>query len=287
MALAGLGRTGTGVVALRYFADLSEVEMAESMGCPVGTVKLRAEPGPRPPAGLDLDGGPAVDPSTQGPSHADLEVGLRDLGTHLDVGSAAVVDVVVARLADKGRPTDRRLDPRRLLQLGAAILVVTLAGLAALPPTREAIADCLGVGGVASPRPTGLRRPDGPTTAVADPPADGRDDAAADLSFDVRRAGPGAGRARRGGRRPSGGHGPPGIRYRALRWSSWRRRRAAPALDKFVGGGTSVRPATVDGHEGFWLTASHTRSALSAPTAGSMRTPSAGPATCSSGRTPA
>jgi len=41
VALAALGDRDREVVALRYFADLSEAEMAESMGCPVGTVKSR------------------------------------------------------------------------------------------------------------------------------------------------------------------------------------------------------------------------------------------------------
>ena len=216
-----------------------------------------------------------MNPSTPGPSHADLEVGLRDLGTHLDVGSAALADVVVARLADGGRPTDRRPDPRRMLQLAAAILVVTLAGLAALPPTREAIADWLGVGAVR-------------ITRTDRPPPTGRPDRA-DLSFDARRpdqalAGPPLAVAVD----PRVATGLLEIRYRAFTLVQLASAPGEPpVLEKFVGGGTSVRPTTVTGTTGSGSAASHTRSVSSGPTASSMRTPSAGPATCSSGRTPA
>ena len=197
-----------------------------------------------------------MNPSTPGPSHADLEVGLRDLGAHLDVGSAALADVVVARLADGHRPTDWRLDPRRLRQLAAAILVVTLAALAALPPTREAIADWLGVGGVRitqtdQPPPTG--RPDRPPSPTLPPTA--LDDVAADLSFDVRRADPAlAGPPLAVAVDPRVATGVLEIRYRAFTLVQLASAPGEPpVLDKFVGGGTSVRPATVDGHDGFWL----------------------------------
>lgn len=40
-AVASLPDRDREVVALRYFAELSEVESAEALGCPVGTVKSR------------------------------------------------------------------------------------------------------------------------------------------------------------------------------------------------------------------------------------------------------
>ena len=291
VALAALGDRDREVVALRYFADLSEAEMAESMGCPVGTGEVAAEPGPRPPAGLDLDGGPAVNPSTPGPSHADLEVGLRDLGAHLDVGSAALADVVVARLADGDRPSDRRPDPRRLRQLAAAILVVTLAALAALSPTREAIADWLGVGGVRitqtdRPPPTG--RPARPPSPTLPPTA--LDDVAADLSFDVRRADPAlAGRPLAVAVDPRVATGVLEIRYRAFTLVQLASAPGEPPVLEEVRGRGHVGPPDHRGRARrvSGSAASHTRSVSSGPTAGSMRTPSAGPATCSSGRTPA
>ena len=198
-----------------------------------------------------------MNPSTPGPSNADIEVGLRDLGTHLEVGSAALVDAVLARLANGDRSTDRRFDPRRLRLLAAAILVVTLTGLAVVPPTRQALADWLGVGGVRiirtdQPPPTGPpdRRPPQstlPPTAV--------DDAAASLSFDVRRADPGrAGPPLAVAAEPRVATGLLEIRYRAFTLVQLASAPGEPpALDKFVDEGTSVRPVTVDGQDGFWI----------------------------------
>lgn len=41
-ALAGLPRRQRAVIVLRYFADLTEVQTAEALGCTVGTVKSQA-----------------------------------------------------------------------------------------------------------------------------------------------------------------------------------------------------------------------------------------------------
>ncbi len=60
-ALAGLSRRQRAVVVLRYFEDLSEAEIARTLGCSTGTVKsaasramakLRAHPGLRPEASV-------------------------------------------------------------------------------------------------------------------------------------------------------------------------------------------------------------------------------------------
>jgi RNA polymerase sigma-70 factor (ECF subfamily) len=40
-AVASLPDRDREIVALRYFAELSEAESAEALGCPVGTVKSR------------------------------------------------------------------------------------------------------------------------------------------------------------------------------------------------------------------------------------------------------
>ena len=46
-ALAGLPRQQRAVLVLRYFADLPEVEIAQALGCSVGSVKTHASRGAR------------------------------------------------------------------------------------------------------------------------------------------------------------------------------------------------------------------------------------------------
>ena len=52
-AVAALPDRHREVVALRFFAGLSESETAEVLSCPLGTVKSRLSRGARPPAGRD------------------------------------------------------------------------------------------------------------------------------------------------------------------------------------------------------------------------------------------
>jgi len=79
----------------------------------------------------------------------DLEAALVDLAEHLDhpAGEQLAMDVR-RRIAAPARTRERRGNRARVLLAVAAVLVLIAVAIVAIPPSREAMADWLGIGAV-------------------------------------------------------------------------------------------------------------------------------------------
>lgn len=97
----------------------------------------------------------------------DLEMRLGDLGRHLAVDDADVVDGVLARLDDEEASGVRQREVSTWLRAAAVVLVLAAAVALAVPDSRRAIADWFGLGGVRIEREPGL------TVPATAPPIDG------------------------------------------------------------------------------------------------------------------
>jgi hypothetical protein len=194
----------------------------------------------------------------------DLEHALTDLAEHLDhpAGDQLAADVR-RRLSTPTPIAERRRNRGRVLLVAAAVFVVIAPAVTAIPPTREAIADWLGIGGVEirrtnQPPPTNGSHPvpgQPGAPAVNDAPArlaDARKrvqftirtpgDASAGALFDVevdRRA-------------PEGLVALTYERFTLVEVASFPNE--MPPLRKFLGPGTTVEFLTVRGRPGAWIT---------------------------------
>ena len=79
----------------------------------------------------------------------DLERALEDLAEQLDhPAGVGLTAIVRSRISEPARLTDRRPAHSRSLLAAAAILLVIVMAALAIPPTRHAIADWLGIGAI-------------------------------------------------------------------------------------------------------------------------------------------
>lgn len=205
----------------------------------------------------------------------DLETALTDLAEHLDAPDG--VDLAARVRADIVAAEDRpvRLVPRderrRAWMLAAAAVAIVLLGLVALPATRTAIAGWLGIGAVEirhapvpAPGSTPETRPTGSTPVPGSVPPAGTDavsrpedavaDAQARVGFPIRvPTDPAAGSptAVAVDERPSGGL--VALTYPWFTVVEIASSDDQPPIGKTLGAGTTLEPATVDGHPGFWI----------------------------------
>lgn len=94
----------------------------------------------------------------------DLEHALLDLSEHLDHPAGdELVDRVRGRLVAPAPLGDRRPDRSRSLVAVAAVFIVVVSAALAIPPSRHAIADWLGIGAIE------VRRTDEPTASTGAP----------------------------------------------------------------------------------------------------------------------
>ena len=143
------------VVALRFFAGLSESETAEVLSCPLGTAKSRLSRA-RPPASPARRGGDAM---------IDLERALTDLADHLDYPTGEhAAEALRRRLTapDPGRPVrPAPVAPAPASRRGRGARARGNVGVVAIAPARHAVADWLGIGAVE------IRRSDRPLPTPA------------------------------------------------------------------------------------------------------------------------
>ena len=198
----------------------------------------------------------------------DLELQLRDLGSHLDHPSGdGIADVLRARFANPIAPTTHaRWSPRRSVVAALAAVAAVAVLAVALPPSRDALADLFGIGAVeirrddhvAQPRPTTHAPPT--TVAPTNPAVVHVDLATARTSVEFPIKVP----TRAGGQptRVTVDHRVPGglvtldyPEFSVVEVAS--PPEAGPTLAKVLGPGSHVRGATVRGQPGLWITGTH------------------------------
>jgi hypothetical protein len=204
----------------------------------------------------------------------DLEVALRDLAAHLDLGRRATpagqADLVAAVLgrienvegapsatsARRGRPEwFHRRHPR--LVFAAIALAVVVTSVLAITPTRHAVARWFGIGGVRiTQTDTTLPPATGATTSSvsASTPID-LDTIARALAFRVRVPSPALAGAPTGATvDPAVPSGLIEIRYGEFTLVELASQPGAPpVLEKVLGPGTTTRTVTVTGRPGVWI----------------------------------
>jgi hypothetical protein len=193
----------------------------------------------------------------------DLEHALTDLAEHLDHPAGDHLAAEVRRRLSTPTPiAERRPNRGRALLVAAAVFVVIATVVTAIPPTREAIADWLGIGGVEIRRTNQPLPTNGSNPVPGQPGAPPVKDAPARLAearkrvqFEIRTP-----------QDPSTGalfdaevdRGVPGglvaLRYERFTLIEVASANEMPPLRKFAGSGTTVEFLTVGGLPGAWIT---------------------------------
>ena len=197
----------------------------------------------------------------------DLELQLRDLGSHLDHPAGEQLGAVLrSRLANPIEPVvhPRWSSRRSVVTALAAVAAVVLLAVA-LPPSRDALADLFGIGAVEIRRDDHLARPrrthTPPATEAPTNPAVARVDLATartSVDFPIKvptRPGEPPTRVTVDHRVPGGLVTLDYPEFSVVEVAS--PPEAGPTLAKVLGPGSHVRAATVRGRPGLWITGTH------------------------------